>query len=136
MSKKTKGGTRGTIFLEVAKNRLLDAEVLLKNRRYRGAVYLAGYSVECALKWAITRRNQKVYLPAEFETHDLQELIKHTGLYSEMQQDTKTWNLFSALIDDWGPHGRYETATLSSQDAGRLYNQINQVYSWINEHAL
>ncbi|MEO5715601.1 MAG: HEPN domain-containing protein [Luteolibacter sp.] len=136
MSKKSKGGTRGTIYLEVAKIRLVDAQVLLENKRHHGAVYLAGYSVECALKWAITRRNEQPYLPSTLETHDLQKLIEQTGLIPEMRQDLGTWTLFSALVDEWGPHGRYETKALDARAAARLYKQIKQVYSWITEHAV
>ncbi len=46
----TPGGTRGTLFREVARVRLEDAGVLLAQRRQGGAVYLAGYAVECLLK--------------------------------------------------------------------------------------
>lgn len=44
----------------LAETRLADAKVLLKNRRYDAAYYLAGYAIECALKARIagrTRRN-------------------------------------------------------------------------------
>jgi len=37
--------------------------VLFEARRYRGAIYLAGYAVECLLKWAITERCEITYLP-------------------------------------------------------------------------
>ena len=40
-------------FLRVAVQRFEDAEILLKNDRTTGATYLAGYTVECALKAVI-----------------------------------------------------------------------------------
>jgi hypothetical protein len=58
-----RGGTRGSVFRVVAAERLRDAEVLLNQDRPGGAVYLAGYALECALKWAVTRHVEKVYLP-------------------------------------------------------------------------
>ena len=39
----------------IARARLRDAEMLLRARRYDGAVYLCGYSVEIALKARICR---------------------------------------------------------------------------------
>ena len=35
------GGMRGSVFRQVAQVRLLDANVLLENKRYAGAIYLA-----------------------------------------------------------------------------------------------
>jgi len=42
-------------FQELAQIRLRDAEVLLENGRFDGAYYIAGYSVECALKACIAK---------------------------------------------------------------------------------
>lgn len=135
MDLRKKGSTRGTLFLEIAKMRLGDSFVLLKGKRFHGAIYLVGYSVECALKWAVTRRNEQVYLPAELETHDLEWLLKHSGLANDLQRDQEIQILFSALIDEWGPAGRYDAGTLDPKAATRLYNQIREVYSWIIEKA-
>jgi hypothetical protein len=38
---------------QLAADRILDAEHLLSGGRFSGAYYLAGYSVECALKACI-----------------------------------------------------------------------------------
>lgn len=59
------GGTRATVFREVARIRRDDGAVLFEARRYRGALYLGGYAIECLLKWAATRRHGLTYLPAE-----------------------------------------------------------------------
>jgi HEPN domain-containing protein len=129
MSTKAKGSTRGTLYLHVAQLRLEDAKVLLEKNRYHGSLYLAGYSVECALKWAITRRLGEVHLPAEYEIHDLQKLMGNSGLVQDLKQDTSTLVLFSALADDWSPQGRYDAARLEERKATRLYNQTKLVYS-------
>ena len=55
------GGTRGTLFQAVAQIRLRDADILLKEQRHEGALYLAGYAIECILKWGVTRRRDVVH---------------------------------------------------------------------------
>jgi HEPN domain-containing protein len=136
MRAKSKGTTRGTLFREIAAMRLEDARVLLARNRHHGALYLAGYSVECALKWAITQRLELVYLPADFETHDLQKLVGISGLMPQLREDTAIAPLFSALADDWGPQERYAASKLDAKTAKRLYNQIKQVYQWLIERTL
>ena len=73
------GGTRGTLYQAVARLRLRDAEILLGQRRGEGALYLAGYAIECLLKWSVTRRRNLLRLPQELETHDWDQLLAATG---------------------------------------------------------
>ena len=42
--------TRGTVFKGVARLRFAEAEVLQRRKHLLGAVYLAGYAIECHLK--------------------------------------------------------------------------------------
>lgn len=135
MGSRTKGGTRGTLFKELAWMRLEDARILLEQKRNHGALYLAGYSVECALKWAITCQMEEVYLPASLEIHDLEKLMGKSGLARQLQSDPAIAPLFSALVDEWGPQGRYDAGKLDDWKAKRLYNQIKQVYGWLIERA-
>ena len=60
---KTKA-TRGTVFHDVARDRINDATSLIKANRYNGAIYLAGYAIECHLKYACCDRKEEMYLPA------------------------------------------------------------------------
>ena len=83
---RARGGTRGTVYLQLSIMRLKDANVLLENRRYAGAIYLAGYAIECRLKWAVTQRNQIDYLPAEYEIHELDRLLIAAGLQSALKK--------------------------------------------------
>jgi HEPN domain-containing protein len=128
-----KGGTRGTLFKEVAKMRLEDAAVLLRGKRYHGAIYLSGYAVECALKWAITVNIGSPYLPKEFETHNLEAFIHKAGLLSSLQRDSAISSLYSVIVDEWEPSRRYSAARISKHQATTLYNQARQVYEWIIE---
>ena len=128
------GFTRGTVYREVAQLRLEDARVLLESRRFLGAVYLAGYAVECLLKYGITRRQATLHLPEEFEIHKVDRLMNAAGLSPALQSETLVAAVFSEIADKWGPELRYRTKALSSRDASRLYDQTVQVYNWVNEN--
>src|SRR4051812_32994130 len=97
------GGTRGTAFREVARVRRADADVLLANQRYGGAIYLAGYAIECVLKWAVTQRRGVIYLPAELETHDWDTLLPETGLVARLQAQMAMVAVYTELAENWGP---------------------------------
>jgi hypothetical protein len=71
-------------FLELAKARMKDAEVLLANNRNDGAAYLCGYAVEFTLKARIctllgwtTYQISRGY--ESFKTHDLPILLSLSG---------------------------------------------------------
>ncbi len=85
----TKGGTRGKVFSVVARLRIKDAECLLANRRNNGAIYLAGYAVECQLKYAYCQRKDSVYLPGNLEVHDWDRLVNEAGLRKDIKAQAK-----------------------------------------------
>src|SRR5438876_1566970 len=114
------GGTRGTVFKEVARIRRDDASVLFRERRYRGALYLSGYAVECLLKWAVTHRRGIAYLPAQLETHDWDVLLPETGLQGRLRAQRAVYSLYSELADSWGPELRYRAKEPNPQEAREL----------------
>src|SRR2546423_12816201 len=124
------GGARGTVFKQVAYVRREDAGVLLEKKRYAGAIYLAGYALECLLKWAITRRAEGLYLPAEMEIHELDELLFEAGLADHLQREAALRNMFAVLADSWGPELRYLAKAPTAKEAEILYRGISKVYDW------
>jgi hypothetical protein len=130
------GGTRGTVFKTAARARLEDAGILLRENRYAGAVYLAGYAVECLLKWAVTWRQQRIYLAAEFETHSLDTLLLEAGLAGALHRETAVWDMFAAFADSWGPDLRYLAKAPHPTEADRLYRETSRVYDWIIEQTI
>jgi hypothetical protein len=78
---------------DLAKQRLKEAEILLKNGMCDGAFYLAGYSVELTLKAKICER---LGIPNLFdETNTAANAIKGIG---DIRKALKTHNLFILLI--------------------------------------
>jgi len=110
--------------------------VLLENARYSGAIYLAGYALECLLKWAVTERQQCIYLPLELETHDLAELLAQSGLKGTLMRDHGLSAKFDALAESWGPELRYLAKEPTAKRANELYRQMIELYDWIMEQRI
>jgi hypothetical protein len=99
---------------KLVRARLKDAEVLGANRRYAGAVYLCGYTVELALKERVcktlgwqgfpeTRQEMQGY--RSFMVHDLDVLLHLSGV----EQRIKTQHLADwSLVAKWDPQLRYQ----------------------------
>jgi HEPN domain-containing protein len=99
---------------QLAEERIRDAEALLNAAQWSGAYYLAGYSVECALKACIAKlTNQHDFpnkdLAVRSHTHKIQDLVKLAGL--DAQHTAKVTNpRFAAnwlLVQAWDEKARY-----------------------------
>ncbi len=92
-------------FKKLSEARITDAKVLLGARRFDAAYYLAGYSVECAIKAYITKQIRKYQFPEGPEkvrkiyTHNLEDLIKVVELSDQFQKEIKS---DAALETNWG----------------------------------
>ena len=131
------GGTRGTVFAEAARLRFADADVLFNCRRFSGAVYLAGYAIECHLKYAYCELKSQTYLPGHLETHRWEKLKHAAGLDPAFaaQEHRKMKALFDALVETWSENLRYNTKSLPEREGTRLYNEMRELYKFIQELA-
>lgn len=100
---------------KVAQGRLRDAEILLRNRRYDGAIYLCGYAVEIALKARICRTLHWASFPSmrgEFEglnnlkTHNLDVLLRLSGREEAILVRARLLREWSDVAR-WDPEIRY-----------------------------
>ena len=66
-------------FLEVARERGVDASTLRREKRLLAATYMAGYAVECGLK-ALLQRMGKRFPRSGSEGHHLRGLWEAAGL--------------------------------------------------------
>jgi hypothetical protein len=118
---------------DVARLRIEDAASLHDNDRHNGAIYLAGYAVECQLKFAYCRRKGEIYLPENLEVHDWEKLVSAAGLLPNIKGQPAMDAVYSSLVDQWGPSLRYRTARYATSVANRLYNGMKQLYRFLNE---
>jgi len=115
--------------------RLLDAKALIKEQRYDGAMYIAGYAIELALKARIcktlnwtefpdTRKEFEKY--QSFKTHNLDVLLYLSGIKDEIDSNYGAeWSWAS----QWNPENRYKTTTpVSKQDAELTLESIEKLW--------
>ena len=129
------GGTRGTVFREAALQRLLDSETLFGEQRANGAIYLAGYAIECHLKYACCSLRDLTYLPANLETHSWNLLLRAAGLVRAFTAQQRAWALFCSLVDQWSTALRYSTRRLPAREATQLYKELKELYKCLQQFA-
>jgi hypothetical protein len=113
-----------------------EAKLLIDNKDWDGAYYLAGYAVEFALEIRIISQLMKSNsfpekkLAENFYKHDLTVLRRAAGLDDEMDKDASIspqWD----TVKDWSEQSRYEFGK-TEKDAKDLYDAIeNGVLPWI-----
>src|ERR1700723_3049431 len=106
---------------KAGKHRLDDARALLNSVRWRGAMYMAGYSIECLLKTKLMRmfscRNlreleeqlqNKGILAGEATifTHQLELLLRLANGIGRLRQNEELWRHFNR-VNRWVPAWRY-----------------------------
>jgi len=137
--------TRRKELRQLARQRLIEAKLLLKHGHPSGAYYLAGYSVECALKACIAKQTVKYEFPdknqvTQSHTHDLDKLLNLAGLGPILDVEAKdrpklevNWT----TIKDWREDSRYDT-TVDVRKAKQLLESITEkrdgVFTWLRNH--
>ncbi len=130
---------------ELIFNKLKDAGILLSNRRYASAIYMAGYALELSLKLKIckifkfaqgfpeTRPEFVLYQNSaksqgllsrtisqlkEIRNHDLNKLLLYSGeRYKIRSVYSAEWN----MVASWDPEMKYKLQKILKRDAvGKL----------------
>src|SRR3954464_13012587 len=106
-----------TDFKKLVELRVKEAKILLDNKCYEGAYYLAGYAVECALKACIAKKTKRYDFPPsektvrEFYTHELEKLVRGADLAGALKSKEVSDVQFSlnwAVAKGWKEQARYE----------------------------
>lgn len=124
--------------------RLREAQALVNLGMNDGAYYLAGYSVECALKACIAKMTQRHDFPDKRKadssyTHVLRELVTAAKLEKAHSEELKHdldfrnhWN----TVQSWSERSRYVTS--DSEAAKQLIeavaNRKHGVLQWVRRH--
>lgn len=108
-----------------AKAKLKDAEILYKNKRYDGSLYLCGYVLELALKsrtcktlkWTdFPENNNDFKYFQSFRTHSLQILLTLSGIESKIKlSHFPDWN----IVVQWDPEMRYGPVGIINKAAAK-----------------
>lgn len=133
---------------KAGKHRLDDARALLNAVRWRGAMYLAGYAVECLLKTKLMRRfdcrhlreleeelQRRGTLPAQATvfTHQLEVLLRLANGLDRLRQNEEHWRLFN-MVNRWVPAWRYAADLSNRADAEDFLEAVERVSHWIENN--
>lgn len=129
----------------LADDRVEDARVLLEAQRFSAAYYLAGYSVECALKACIAKEVREFDFPSrktvlDSYSHDLNKLLKVTGLSADLEAESMANDAFGDnwyIVKDWSEEKRYQHATdeTSAHDLFRAVSHPRDgVLIWLKKY--
>ncbi len=128
--------------------RLTDARVLFAASRWRGAMYLAGYAVECLLKTKLMQiydcrtlreleleleLKRRSILPAHGTvfTHHLEGLLRLAPGHHRLLNNSEMSYLFND-VNRWTPHWRYDPKQASPEEATQFMTHVDRVMHWIN----
>lgn len=125
------------LYYRAAKHRLVDAQLLLDADRTTGAMYLAGYAVECFLKSLLLasvapdlRRTLLDEFPGR-RGHDLELLGSLYRRHVVMDIPTDVTRHLSRVAM-WSTDLRYATGVLKAREAKRFMNSVTAITDWID----
>jgi len=133
---------------KAGKYRLDDAQALLTAVRWCGAMYMAGYSIECLLKTKLMRMYECRHLRELQEelqrrgvlsaqtsifTHQLEPLLRLAGGLERLRQSEEHWRLFN-LVNRWVPAWRYTADLSNAEDAADFLTAVNRISQWIENN--
>lgn len=136
---------------ELSHTRLKEARTLFEKGFYNGACYMAGYSVELALKAALckTLDIDKLFCDSfkaqtkVFRTHNLADLLVFSGLWTKFEiardEDREFDKQWSYLQGIWSEQLRYEPVEkMNLSETQKLLDAIDNptqgILQWIRKH--
>jgi HEPN domain-containing protein len=133
---------------KAGKHRMEDALALFGAMRWRGAMYLAGYSVECQLKTKLMRmfdcrnlheldeelqRRGALAGQATVFTHQLEGLLRLANALGRLRQNVDQWRLFNK-VNRWVPAWRYNADLSNHDEAEDFLEAVEKMLRWIEQN--
>ena len=107
-----------------------EARILLNNGKYDGAIYLCGYTIELAMKYAICIHNGWNEYPPKKEwdrflkVHDFESLLLLTGKQKIEKELFAEWSFVSQY---WDPENRYKLIGNSKTDTQTFLDSAEKI---------
>lgn len=133
---------------KAGRHRMDDARALFNATRWRGAMYMAGYSLECLLKTKLMQIYNCRHLreledelqvkgllaaQATVFTHQLELLLRLTNAIDRLRQNAECWRLFN-MVNRWVPAWRYTADLSNAEDATDFLDAVDKVSQWIQNN--
>lgn len=138
MTKLGSGGfPKQTVLRALVEVRFKDGEALLKTgepQRRMGAIYVAGYGIECALKARICSDRREFHLDRSFHHHDLRKLAETTALWPDLKGDRDRLSRLTYLQSEWYVTMRYAARPYDANTVRRFINQAREFVRWLFEN--
>lgn len=119
-------------FMELSARFIQDAKVLVKkNSRWATAFYIAGYSLECALKYAVCMREKRTILPKKYRTHRFDVLVDAADIRRELERlaNARLNAWYRRVNQLWSGSIRYATGGLAPgdvRDAIKMFEELRK----------
>src|ERR1051325_10652280 len=131
-------GTLAESFYRAAKQRYSDAELLWRHNRPTGAIYLAGYGVECILKTLILEtlpESQHDHLPDIFRGQAGHDLMLLTREFKRRMSGSVPVEIDRVLsrLNGWATNLRYHPGDVKPSIAEEFMWSANQFIRWADE---
>ena len=124
--------------------RIQEARSLFRMKLYSGAYYLAGYSVECALKACIAKGTQRFDFPDKtrvtnsyvHKPGDLLGVANLSGPFQLARQLNPKLQASWSVVNNWSEQSRYAIWNRADADAmiDAVGKQQDGVLPWIKLH--
>jgi HEPN domain-containing protein len=127
--------TEARPFYRAAKQRFEDARFLLEAQRTTGAIYLAGYSVECMLKaliLAMVPDGKRSEMLASFrgsKAHDY-DWLKERYFENKGPSFPKAIAKAFTFVNTWAVEIRYKAGTSKYRDAKAFLASAEAIMAW------
>jgi HEPN domain-containing protein len=128
----------------LAITRLNEARLLLTNRHWDGAYYLAGYAVELAIKACIAKRTERFDFPDKDHannswSHDWLKLIRAAALEEALQHEEIRDPFFLLnwkAVQGWKVDSRYNRngETEATKLIAAIEDRRHGVLRWLKQH--
>jgi HEPN domain len=131
-----------------SRHRLDDAEALFEKGRWRGCMYMAGYSLECLLKAKLMQRFQcRTLEMLEDELHErrllrrsrsifiheLEPLLRLLGALERLRSSPQGADRLG-LVNKWVPAWRY-SPDLSDRDSAETFlSAVRDLRTWVSNN--
>lgn len=108
--------------------KLKSAKVLLEAGCYNDSIYLAGYSIELALKWKFCHK-LNIDFPEKLKdinikTHNLISLLSICGEESNLKDDGD-WSTVTSI--KWSESLRYSSEIITEENARNMVHSCNEL---------
>ena len=120
-------------FLELSARFIQDARVLVRGRRWATAFYIAGYSLECALKYAVCVHENRTVLPKKYRTHRFDIFVDAAGIRREFERpaNARLHGWYRRVNQLWSESIRYATGGLAPAEVSDSIKIFEELRKWV-----